>query len=90
MLCCIVFSDGSMAIIVATLVGVTTMGYIKHGFAAISRSGVLEPDLDDARWEIEFATQSVNLVTLRTRLLGKISLQNLKDVSDDFLENSHH
>lgn len=77
MLCCIVFSDGSKAVTIATLERIAAMDYIKKGFSAVSRSGVLEPDLNNSRREVEFAAQSVNLVAFRARLLSEISLQNL-------------
>lgn len=66
-----------MAVTTAALVGVATMDYIKQGFSTVSCSGVLEPDLNDTRREIEFATQPINFIALRTRLLREISLQNL-------------
>ena len=76
-LCCIVFSDGSKAVTIATLERIASVDYIKQGFSAVSRSGILEPDLNNSRREVEFAAQSVDLVAFGTRLLGEISLQNL-------------
>lgn len=73
-----------MVITSAALEGVAAMDYIKKSFPTISGSGILKPNLNDARREVEFTTQPIDFIALRARLLCEISLQNLKAGINDW------
>lgn len=66
-----------MAITGAALEGVATVDYIKKGFPTISGSGILKPNLNNTRREVEFATQPINFIALGAGLLREISFENL-------------
>lgn len=68
------FSDGGVAVAVVEL---SVRVDVVQSFAAVPRPGVLKPNLNDARREIQFLTQTVDLVTFGARLHGEVTLQHL-------------
>ena len=54
-----------------------TLRCVVQSLSAVTCPGVLEPDLNDTRWEVQLVTETVNFFTFGAWLIGKIAFQDL-------------